>query len=68
MALHRRVRGRGIVFEQGGFSSAPCLADLGYHGLELEIDGFNKRAIWQVERTGFVWEGRRRRAYWRHGA
>jgi hypothetical protein len=41
--------------------------DLGYHRLQLEIYGFNERAIAHAERAGFVREGVRRRAYWRHG-
>ena len=34
---------------------------------ELEIYGFNERAQRHAERAGFVREGVRRRAYWRHG-
>ena len=41
--------------------------DLGYHRLELEIYGFNERAIAQAARAGFVREGIKRRAYLRDG-
>ena len=41
--------------------------ELGFHRLELEIYGFNERAIAHAERSGFVREGVKRRAYWRHG-
>jgi RimJ/RimL family protein N-acetyltransferase len=41
--------------------------ELGYHRLELEIYGFNERAIRHAERVGFVREGVKRKAYWRHG-
>jgi RimJ/RimL family protein N-acetyltransferase len=41
--------------------------DLGYHRLELEIYGFNERAMRHAERAGFVREGVKRKAYWRHG-
>jgi RimJ/RimL family protein N-acetyltransferase len=41
--------------------------DLDFHRLELEVYGFNERAIWHAERSGFVLEGRKRRAYFRHG-
>ena len=36
--------------------------DLDYHRLELEIYGFNERAIAHAERSGFVREGVKRRA------
>ena len=41
--------------------------DLGYHRLELEIYGFNERAMRHAERAGFVREGVKRKAYDRHG-
>ena len=40
--------------------------DLGYHRLELEIYGFNERAMRHAERAGFVREGVKRKAYLRH--
>ena len=43
------------------------LFDLGYHRLQLEIYGFNERAMAHAERAGFVREGVRRKAYQRHG-
>jgi RimJ/RimL family protein N-acetyltransferase len=43
------------------------LLDLGYHRLQLEVYGFNERAMRHAERAGFVREGVRRKAYWRHG-
>jgi RimJ/RimL family protein N-acetyltransferase len=43
------------------------LEDLGYHRLQLEIYGFNERAMRHAERSGFVREGVRRKAYWRNG-
>ena len=43
------------------------LFELGFHRLQLEIYGFNERAIAHAERAGFVREGVRRKAYWRHG-
>ena len=41
--------------------------DLDFHRLQLEIYGFNERAQRHAERAGFVHEGARRKAYWRHG-
>ena len=43
------------------------LLDLGFHRLQLEVYGFNERAIAHAERVGFVREGVKRRAYRRHG-
>ena len=48
-------------------SSATCSLDLGFHRLQLEVYGFNERAIAHAERVGFVREGVKRKAYWRHG-
>jgi RimJ/RimL family protein N-acetyltransferase len=42
------------------------LDDLGYHRLQLEIYGFNERAMAHAERAGFIREGVRRKAYWRN--
>jgi RimJ/RimL family protein N-acetyltransferase len=42
--------------------------DLGFHRLELEIYGFNDRAIAHAERAGFVREGVKRKAYARGDA
>jgi RimJ/RimL family protein N-acetyltransferase len=33
----------------------------------MEIYGFNERAQRHAERAGWLQEGRRRKAYWRHG-
>ena len=41
---------------------------LGYHRIQLEVYGFNARGQRLFERAGFVREGVRRKAYWRHGA
>ena len=48
-------------------SSATCCVDLDFHRLQLEIYGFNERAIQHAERSGFIREGVKRKAYWRHG-
>jgi RimJ/RimL family protein N-acetyltransferase len=44
------------------------LGELGFHRLQIEIYGFNERAMRHAERVGFVREGLRRKAYWRRGA
>ena len=43
------------------------LLELGFHRLQLEIYGFNERAIAHAERSGFIREGAKRKAYRRHG-
>ena len=40
--------------------------DLGFHRVQLEIYGFNERAMRHAERAGFIREGVRRKAYWRN--
>jgi RimJ/RimL family protein N-acetyltransferase len=43
------------------------LVELGFHRVELQIYGFNERAIAHAERVGFVREGVKRRAYMKDG-
>jgi putative acetyltransferase len=67
LAVHPAFRGRRVADEAAGLLQRHLLVDLGYHRLQLEIYGFNERAIAHAERSGFVREGVRRRAYLRHG-
>lgn len=47
---------------------AQCLVfELGYHRLELAVCGFDERALRHAERAGYVREGVKRKARWRHG-
>jgi aminoglycoside 6'-N-acetyltransferase len=41
--------------------------DMGFHRLEAEVYGFNERSLAHAERNGWVREGVKRKAYWRHG-
>ena len=67
LAVHPDFRG-GRVADTAALLFADHLFDeLGYHRLELEIYGFNERAIAHAERIGYVREGVRRRAYLRDG-
>jgi RimJ/RimL family protein N-acetyltransferase len=68
LAVHPRFRGRRLADEAARILQRHLLLDLGYHRLELEIYGFNERAIRHAERSGFVREGVRRKAHSRHGA
>ena len=60
-------RGRGIADKAARLLVHHLFFDLDYHRVQLECYGFNERAIRHAERAGFVKEGARRKAYWRHG-
>jgi len=67
LAGHPSFRGRRIADDAARLLQQHLFRDLGYHRLQLEIYGFNERARRHAERAGFVREGVRRSAYWRHG-
>jgi RimJ/RimL family protein N-acetyltransferase len=67
LAVHSDFRGRRVSDEAARLLQRHLVVDLGYHRLELEIYGFNERAQHHAERAGFLREGVRREAYWRHG-
>jgi RimJ/RimL family protein N-acetyltransferase len=67
LALDPDYRGRGLAEEAAREFQRHLLLDLGFHRLQLEIYGFNDRAIRHAERIGFVREGVKRKAYRRHG-
>jgi putative acetyltransferase len=67
LAVHPAFRGRRVADEAARLLQRHLLVDLGYHRLQLEIYGFNERAMAHAERSGFLREGVRRRAYLRHG-
>ena len=62
-AVHPSYRGRGIGDEAARLFQRHLLVDLDFHRIELQIYGFNERAIAQAERTGYVREGVKRKAY-----
>jgi len=66
LAVHPSFRGRGLADDAARLLQRHLFRDLGYHRLQLEIYGFNERAQRHAERAGFVREGVRRSAYWRH--
>jgi RimJ/RimL family protein N-acetyltransferase len=66
LAVHPRHRGRGVA-DDAARQVQRHLFELGFHRLQMEIYGFNERAQRHAERAGWVQEGRRRNAYWRHG-
>jgi RimJ/RimL family protein N-acetyltransferase len=65
--LEPRFRGRGLATAAARLLVRHLVFELDYHRLQLEVYGFNERALRHVERAGFVREGVRRKAYWRHG-
>jgi RimJ/RimL family protein N-acetyltransferase len=67
LAIHPDFRGRRLADEAARLFQRHLLDELGYHRLQLEIYGFNERAQRHAERAGFVREGVKRKAYWRHG-
>jgi RimJ/RimL family protein N-acetyltransferase len=67
LAVHPDFRGRRVSDDAARELQRYLLHDLGFHRLQLEIYGFNERAQEHAERSGYVKEGVKRRAYWRHG-
>jgi RimJ/RimL family protein N-acetyltransferase len=67
LAIHPSFRGRHLADEAARQFQRHLLLDLGLHRLELEIYGFNGRALRHADRSGFVREGVKRKAYLRHG-
>jgi RimJ/RimL family protein N-acetyltransferase len=67
LAVHPAFRGRRIADEAARLFQRHLFDELGYRRLQLEIYGFNERAIAHAERAGFVREGVKRKAYLRHG-
>jgi RimJ/RimL family protein N-acetyltransferase len=67
LAVHPRFRGRHLADDAARLFQRHLLFELDYHRVQLEIYGFNERAQRHAERSGFVREGVRRKAYWRHG-
>jgi RimJ/RimL family protein N-acetyltransferase len=67
LAVHPDYRGRRLADDAARVLQRHLLLDLGFHRLQLEIYGFNERAIEHAERAGFIREGTKRKAYRRHG-
>lgn len=67
LMLHPDFRGRGLADSAARLFVSHLVFDLDYHRVQLECYGFNQRAIRHAERAGFLKEGVKRLAYWRHG-
>jgi RimJ/RimL family protein N-acetyltransferase len=66
LAIHPDFRGGKVADEAARQFQRHLIGDLGFHRVQLEIYGFNERAIAHAERSGFTREGVRRKAYWRN--
>ena len=66
-AIHPGFRERRIGVEAAKLFQRLLLQELGFHRVELQIYGFNERAIAHAELAGYVREGVKRRAYLKDG-
>ena len=66
LAVHPAFRGAKVADTAARQFQRHLLDELGFHRLQMEIYGFNERAMRHAERAGFVHEGVRRKAYWRN--
>jgi putative acetyltransferase len=67
LAVHPRFRGRKLGDEVARAFQRLVLGDLGFHRLEIQIYGFNERAVAHADRVGYVREGLKRKAYLKGG-
>ena len=67
LAVHPDFRGRRVADRAAVLFQRHLIRDLGFHRLEMTVYGFNERALAHAERVGWVREGVKRKAYWRHG-
>jgi RimJ/RimL family protein N-acetyltransferase len=65
-AIDPRLRGQGIGTEAALAIQRHLLHELGFHRIQMEVYGFNERALRHAERAGWIREGVRRKAYWRN--
>jgi RimJ/RimL family protein N-acetyltransferase len=63
LAIHPEFRGRHLSDDAARLLQRYLIYDLDYHRLELQIYGFNERAQRHAERSGFIREGVKRKAY-----
>jgi RimJ/RimL family protein N-acetyltransferase len=66
LAVHPDFRGAKVADTAARLFQRHLFDDLGFHRVQMEIYGFNDRAMRHAERAGFTREGVRRKAYWRN--
>ena len=62
-AIDPRLRGKGVGVEAARAIQQHLLHGLGFHRIQMEVYGFNERALRHAERAGWIREGVRRKAY-----
>ena len=67
LAVHPSFRGAKLADTAARLFQRHLFDDLRYHRVQMEIYAFNDRALAHAERSGFIREGVRRKAYWRNG-
>ena len=65
-AVGSSYRGRGVGVEAARLLQRHLIRERGFHRLQMEVYGFNERALRHAERAGWIREGVRREAYWRN--
>jgi RimJ/RimL family protein N-acetyltransferase len=65
-AIDARLRGRGVGVEAARALQHHLIRERGFHRLQMEVYGFNERALRHAERAGWTREGVRRKAYRRN--
>jgi RimJ/RimL family protein N-acetyltransferase len=63
LAVHPDFRGRRLADEAARLFQRHLIRERGFHRIEMEIYGWNDRAQRHAERSGFVREGVKRKAY-----
>lgn len=67
-AIDPSRRGQGIGVPVARAIQRHLIRELGFHRLQMEVYGFNERALRHAERAGWIREGVRRKAYLRDDA
>jgi len=66
LAVHPGFRGAKVADTAARLFQRHLFGELGFHRVQMEIYGFNERAMRHAERAGFTREGARRKAYRRN--
>ncbi len=66
LAVHPDFRGAKVADTAARLFQRHLFDELDFHRVQMEIYGFNERAMRHAERAGFTREGVRRKAYWRN--
>ncbi|HUG65456.1 MAG TPA: GNAT family protein [Gaiellaceae bacterium] len=65
LAVHPDFRGAKVADSAARLFQRHLFDELEFHRVQMEVYGFNERAMAHAERAGFTREGVRRKAYWR---